>query len=210
MNCYTMKALTPNKEWRSFTLKDLPTLFTATEFALLAKPKSPKLLVNTIRRGDIESGLYEGDVVEADGCKWLICYERGFYAINEDYVIKYLNTLNNPKFLGTNLDIDIGIPISFRSKNLFKYKDVIFRLQDIVGAYNGKMLLRFAKEPVDPDDIQQECCITYNNVRVYLGDVFDGKKIELHGGRITLCDSETMIDITTGGEVNGDNTWNSR
>lgn len=205
MNCYIMKALTHKGEWFEFTLQDLPALFTADEFALLAKPKSPRLAVNSIRRGDIETHLFEGDVIEMSGVKWLICYERGFYAINQDFVIRYLYTLENYEVLGTYDTIDLGIPIIFRQKYLFKYKDKIMRLQDIVGAYNGGLLLRFASKPISPDLIQQECCITYDSKRVYLGDKINGYTVELHGGRITMCKGDEIIDMITGGALDGYN-----
>lgn len=201
MNCYKMKAQTHNGDWVEFTLHDLPTPISKDEFILLAKPNTPRVLLNTIRRGDPDTNLYEGDVIECDGSKWLICYERGFYAINNDYVSKYLYTIRNFTFLGTNLDIPMEVQNSLRTKYLFKYDKSVFRLQDIVGGYQGKLLLRFASEPVDPDDIQQECCLTYNGTRVYLGDVFDEGTVKLHFGRVTLDSDNGLYDIITGGTL---------
>lgn len=206
MNCFIMKALTLDNDWFEFTIKDIPTLFNSNEFVLLNRPNTPKMLVNSIRRGDAESGLYEGDVIVEDGIQWLICYERGFYAINTDFVIKYLYKLNDYEVIGDCKTVDTKIPIVFRQRYLFKYNEKIFRLQDIVGAYQDKFLLRSVSNPVPPEDVKQECCITYNGVRVYLGDVFDGYTVELHGGRITLCKDGEIQDLITGGALDGYNT----
>ena len=65
------------------------------------RENSPILDLNNIRRGDPETGLYEGDVIEHDGDLWLICYERGFYAINQAYVIKYFENIDSFEYKGT-------------------------------------------------------------------------------------------------------------
>lgn len=200
MNCYTMKTLTINGDWFPFTISDLPVLLDEEYFALFGCSNSPRLRIDSIRRGDYESGLYEGEVISMDGCKWVICYERGFYAINEDYVIKHLNTLQDFTVLGDSPEVPIDIPVSYRANHLFKVDDTIFRIQDIVGAYNNKLLLRSLREPVDTDRIQQECCATYKGKRVYLGDVLDGCKLELVHGRLVRRTPEGLLDITNGGK----------
>ena len=203
MACYIMKALTHDKSWFEFTMEDLPMLHTTDEFVLLGKPNSPIMYANSIRRGDYESRLYEGDVIEMDGHNWVICYERGFYAINHDYVVRYLYQLSDYKFIGTCSEIETGIPINFRTRHLFTYKHSIFRLDGITGAYKGKLILRSISGLVNAEDIRQECCIKYKDSRVYLGDTIDGGVVELHGGRVTLNKGGKLIDMATGGELNG-------
>ena len=203
MNYYIMKALTHNGSWFEFTMSDLPTLFNSTEFVLLGRKNTPKLYLKSIRRGDVDTGLYEGDVVSMDGCEWLICYERGFYAINADYVVKYLYDLIDYKFLGTCETIKSPAPINFREKHLFMYRDTIFRLNDIVGAYEGKLLLRSVSKPVDVQDIKQECCLSYKGSRLYIGSVLEDGIIEVHYGRVCLNKNGILTDVVTGGELNG-------
>lgn len=198
-----MKALTHNKDWFEFSMADLPTLFTPNEFVLLNRPNTPRLLFKSIRRGDSESGLFEGDIIEMDGREWLICYERGFYAIDSNYIIKHLYTLRDFKVLGTCSEIKSPVPINFRTKHLFSYDGNIFRLNDIIGAYEGKLLLRSLSEPVDVSLIKQECCVTYNGSRVYLGDELDIGTVVLRGGRITVSKEDKIIDIVTGEELYG-------
>lgn len=206
MNCYTMKALTRSEDWFEFTMRDLPTLFMPNEFALLGRPGTPRLNAKTIRRGDVETGLYEGDIISMEDDIWLICYERGFYAINSSYIVRYLYALSDYNLIGTNLDTKAPVPINFREKHLFKYGDVVFRINDIVGAYQGKLLLRSVSKPVSPEDIKQECCLSYKGSRIYLGDETPDGIVELHGGRITLNNDGKLTDIITGGELNGYNT----
>jgi len=203
MPCYVMKALTKNKEWFQFSMNDLPTLFTPDEFVLMNKPNSPRLLFKSIRRGDPETNLFEGDIITMDGRNWLICYERGFYAIDADYTVKHLYTLHHYKILGTCIELPSPVPINFRTKHLFMYKDTIFRLNDIIGAYEGKLLLRSIAEPVDVDLVQQECCVTYKGSRVYLGTTCSDGVFELHGGRVTLNKNGNITDIVTGEALYG-------
>lgn len=209
MNCYVMKALTLNGDWHTFTMEDLPVAVSDKEFVLIGKQGSPRLRLDTIRRGDLESSLFEGDIFVAEGMTWMTCYERGFYAISTEYNIRYLYTFNDFEISDMSYE-DFPVPISFREKNLFKFKDTIFRLEEIVGCYKGAILLRCISNTVYVEDIQQECCLTYKGKRVYLGDVIEGAKVEIHGGRITLCKNDTIVDIITGGELDGYNTWRFR
>lgn len=204
---YVMKARTVNdpKEWFAFSIKDVPTVYNVNQFALLAKPNTPLLCIDEIRRGDSESGLFEGDVFEAEGCRWLVCYERGFYAINEEYLIRYLYTFKDVKVIGDYLSTKFPISINFRVKQLFKYEDKIFRLNDVVGIYQGKLLLRSSSQPIDANKINQECCISYEGKRLYLGDLVNGKPCELRGGRVTIKTEDGYLDLSTGGVLDGYN-----
>lgn len=201
MACYIMKALTLNDEWFTFDMCDLPTVYAPNEFALLGKPNTPRLLLKTVRRGDRCTNLFEGDIISMEDDLWVICYERGFYAINSNYVIRYLNTLTEFEVVGDCTFMKSPVPINFREKHLFKYKDVIFRLNDIIGAYKGKLLLRSVSNPVDVNDINQECCLAHNGSRVFLGDIIDNEKVVLRYGRVCTVKDKKFTDITTGGVI---------
>ena len=198
MNYFIMKTLTTNGDWFPFSMSDLPVLLNEECFVLFGCANSPWLRIDSIRRGDPETGLYEGEVIQMDGCNWVICYERGFYAINEDYISKHLNTLRDYTVLGDAPNVPIEMSVSSRANHLFKIDDTIFRIQDIVGAFDGKLLLRSLKEPIDTDKIQQECCATYKGKRVYLGDMLDGCPLELVNGRLVRKTPDGVIDITSG------------
>lgn len=210
VNCFIMKARTRDDTWYTFTIGDLPTKFNTKEFVLLNKTNTPRMKLNSIRRGDDESGLFEGDIIFMDGTNWLICYERGFYAINGDYISRYLYTLKDYEFIGTCSEIKHTVPINFRVNHLFKYKDNVFRIDSIVGGFDGNMILRFAGKPVSPTCIQQECCLKYKGYRVYLGDTFEGGTVELKGGRVVLNKEDLLFDLGTGGNLDGYISGSSR
>lgn len=203
VNYFIMKALTVDNNWYEFSLEDIPTMIDESLFVLLGKENSPKLQLKTIRRGDPESKLYEGDVINFDGMNWLICYERGFYAINSIYVSKHLYQLSEYSYIGTCDDVDKIVPINFKSNHLFKYKDLIFRFNDITGGFDGKIIVRACKEPIEPKDIQQECCMSINKQKVYLGDCIDNSVVVLQGGRIALSSPIGIHDSTGGGSLDG-------
>lgn len=210
VNYFMLRALTLSGEWHSFTIRDLPTLYTKEEFVTLGINGSPRLKVHPILRGDFESGLYEGDVIQMDGEKWLVCYERGFYAISQSYVVRYLYTLHDYVLLGTCYEIDCGIVSSFREKHIFKYNGNHFRLNDIYGCHDNKLIVRDIQTPINPEDVQQEACMTYQKRRVFLGDDVDIGRVKCKGGRLTVEYNGEIIDITTGGVLSDYNSGSAR
>lgn len=204
MHYFIMKALTPDKEWFTFDLSDIPTTFNSTEFVLLGRPNAPRLQLDSVKRGDRATGLFEGDILEMDGARWVVCYERGFYAISEEYVTKFLYQLTDYKIVGDYYKDGFPLTIHARKKHLFKYNDTIFRLEDIVGGLAGQsLILRCCSEPIPLDKVQQECCLVFDNKRVYLGDVIPEGVIELHGGRVCASNMNVYIELTTGGVIDG-------
>lgn len=197
-----MKALTLDGAWFPFTMQDVPTRFNTSEFALMQRPNTPRLLLENIRRGDEFSGTYEGDIIHAEGQKWMVCYERGFYAINEDHVTRHLHTFESFEIVDNCFNSEFPIPILMRSKHLFKYDDTVFRFEDIIGSYDAThIILRSCSAPVPSDKIQQDCGISIDGVRAYLGDVFKGRRVCLYKGRIAFAESNSFVDVTTGGKL---------
>lgn len=196
---FMMKALTRNdNEWYSFDIHDVPTTFSEDEFVLLNKPGSPILNLKSIKRGDPESGLFEGDIIGMDDCLWVVCYERGFYVINADYVTKHLYQCKEYTLVSNYFEREFPISINTRNKHLFKYKNIIFRIEDIVGNYNkDSIILRTCKHPIKLEDIRQESCMSYKNKRLFLGDVVNGSTVELRGGRVTIVRGDKVIDLAT-------------
>lgn len=204
MNYFIMKARTLSDEWYEFSLADIPTLQNREQFVLMSKPGAPILSNQRLLRGDREFGVFEGDVVKALGRLWLICYERGFHAINTDYSIKHLYQLGEFDKVGYCTEFMGLPPITFKRRFLFKYKEQIFRLEDIVGAYDGKLLLRSVSAPVDASEIQQDCGVRCGGPLLYLGDEVKESSIRLAGGRIVIDGGNgKLIDIATGGVLDG-------
>lgn len=206
MASFAMKALTLDREWFEFTLADIPTTFNDAEFVLFNKPNTPRLLLKGIRRGDPESGLYEGDIIHCDGVDWVICYQRGFYAINSEYTVRYLYQLKKYTIVGTHPRVQSPVPMAFKSKYLFTYNGTIFRINDIIGGYKGNLILRTCSKPVPADKVNQECCIVYKGRKIYLSDIIDGEPVRLLGGRLTHKVDGNIIDIATGGKLYEYNT----
>ncbi len=186
MNCFMLKAISTDNSWVTFYINDIPTPISEDRFVLLRRPNSPILMLDGIRRGDPKYGLFEGDIIEYQSTQYLICYERGFYAINRDYVVRLFDELNGFKLLGTVNDMEIDIPISFKKTLLFKYKHTVFKINDIIGESNGGLLINSLAEPINPDLVRQDCCIVCNKQRMYLGDNIHGNPIELIDGRLQV------------------------
>ena len=199
MNCFIMKALTLKGDWVTFTLEDIPTRFNMEEFALLKRPNSPRLNIKSICRGDTDTGLFEGDIIYFEDCEWLVCYERGFYVINENYVTRTLDTFCDFKLIGDCFSREFPIPILKRNKCLFKYKDTVFRLEDIVGAYGDCIILRCLSNPLPISEIKQDAGILINKQRMYFGDITEDGTLDLYKGRIAFKRGQQYYDTITGG-----------
>ena len=197
-----MKALTLNDTWYPFTVEDVPTRFNTTEFALLKCPSSPRLQLKSIRRGDPFTKLCEGDIIEWKGDQWLVCYERGFYVINESYVTQTLDKLDDYKLVGDCFSSEFPIPILKRNKCLFKYKDTVFRLEDIVGAYgDDSLILRCLSKPIPISEVQQDAGIMLNKQRLYFGDETENGILDLYKGRVVFRKEDKYFDAITGGSM---------
>ena len=67
---YLMRALTLDDEIFEFTIGDVPTGIKPGIFVCLRKPGTPLLKQDTIRRGDPDTHLFEGDLLDMDGERW--------------------------------------------------------------------------------------------------------------------------------------------
>lgn len=185
MNSFKLRAKAVTGEFVNFTLYDLPIKVSDSTFVLLSSPGTPILKYDLILRGDNDSNLYEGDIISYDDTLWVICYERGFYAISVDYTTMSLPD-KDIKVVGNYFDTDFPVRINTKKKHLFKHKDIVFRLQDIVGGYDNKLIVRSISDPISPDDVQQEVCARYDKKRIYLGDIVNGVTVSTVNGRLNF------------------------
>ena len=183
MNCLMLKAISTNQEWVTFTISDVPTPIQDGLFVLLMRPNSPILKLDSIRRGDEDTMLFEGDVIEEDNTRYLICYERGFYAIDSDYIVRSLDSFKEIKIVGNVDTVDIGVPISFKKTLLFKYKNCIFKINDIIGGTKDGIFINSLAEEIPFDRIQQDCCLSIAKKRVFLGDKFEDNTLTMSHGQ---------------------------
>lgn len=202
MDYFTMKALTLDGDWFEFSIADAPVRYSADEFALLRRPNTPRLKLKTLLRGITEYKLFEGDIISAEGRKWLVCYERGFYAIDESYITRQIHTFSGFEIAGNCFTSEFKVPISMRSKHLFKWRSVGFRIEDVLGFYDeDSLLLRCVSQPVPHTEIQQCCGLNINGKRAYLGDKFEQGIVKLHNGVITFFKDNEYRDVATGGII---------
>ena len=196
--------------WYNFTLNDIPTKYDDDHIALLADAGSPLLRIDSVVRGDLESGLYEGDIIEFEGTQYIVCYERGFYAISNDYVIKNLYQVKGCEVVSDYWTTDFKIPIRLRKKQLYKYDNLNFKLTDIIGHWANKIVIRASNRPIPPEECQQECCLSYEGRKIYFGDMVNGCPVILAGGRVCIKDTEGYLDLATGGYLNDYNPGDIR
>lgn len=197
MKNFILRASTLTNEFLTFTLNDIPLRYDDTHLALIAKPGTPLLDATSIVRGDPETNLFEGDIVSSDNHTYVICYERGFYAIDSDHAVRYLYTLNSPKVIGNYWTDGFPVKVTKSKRQLFKYEDKIFRIMDIIGDYGSHILIRSNTNPIDPNLCKQEACLSYNKTRVFLGDTIEDSVVELTGGRICINKDGKYYDLST-------------
>ena len=197
MLSFIMKARTvSNVGWYTFSIEDIPVLVHENSLSLMRIPNSPLLCLNTVRKGDRDTMFFEGEIVQHNGVEWLICYERGFYAINKDYVVCKLEDLEGATKIGDyGIDYEFPISLSIKQKLLFKYKNTIFRIESICGSYQGNILLRSSEKPINPSLIKQDCGCMYNKEHLYLGDVTTAGTVSLENGILGFIKDNVFTSV---------------
>jgi hypothetical protein len=195
MNAYNMRAFTLDGELFPFTVRDVPAKLTDNQFILTLRPGTPILLSDKIMRGADYINLYEGDIVESEGKKYLICYSRGFFAITEESEMKLLHELVNPRVIGNYFKSHFKYELQLRSKINFKYRDKIFNLSDILGVYNTSAVIIRVAHLVDPTEIQQEAGFCIKGTRMFFGDMHEGGILGLNYGRPSIIKDGEIYDI---------------
>lgn len=203
-NYFQLKARTLENYWQTFSIANTPVEIAEGMAVLLSKPNSPIILSKDIRRGEWEYNLFEGDIVESEDTRYLICYERGFYAIDENYTIKNLYQLKDPKVLGVKgYELDFPVHIKLVKTHMFKCFDIKFYIRQITRTEGDCIVLKAKGQAVPIQLVQQECCLSYEKQRIYLGDFIEDKKVEMHGGRICIETDAGYLDLATGGILDG-------
>lgn len=200
-----MKARTHSDAgWYVFSIEEIPVLVKPNLLSLMRVPNSPLLKLDTVRRGDRDTMFFEGEIVLHEGTEWLICYERGFYAINRDYVVRKLGDISGATKLGdVGFDIKFPVSLSIKQKLLFKYNNTIFRIESICGCFDNKLLLRSAKRPLDPKSVKQDCGCEFNKEHLYLGDSTDYGEVTLAYGVLGFTKEGTFTSIESMRKNNG-------
>lgn len=187
MNILPLRARTIyTKEWYQFYVSDIPVFIDSTEFILLYKHRSPKLSAAEIHHGCAEYSVFEGDVILADGEKYLVQYSGGFYAISLAKVVRTLYSFKSIEKIAEYDTTDFAGMFKGNNKHLFKINNTVFPMRDIVcGSGNSIYLLSYPEE-LPADRIQQFCRFFYRDKKLFLGDSVQGATIKMAGGRVVI------------------------
>lgn len=172
MTNFIMTALTVDgNNWVPYSILDAPVCVEPNILSLMNLPGSPLLLLDTTRRGDRDTNLFEGDIIEKDNEPWMICYERGFYAINGTYCVRPITDFISCAKLGVvDFDCDFPVPLNIKRRLLFKSGTRIFRIEGVNGFYEGKLIINPIAQMVSPENVHQDCGCSLGSQRLYLGD----------------------------------------
>lgn len=187
MSNFSLKAL--SKEGNSlteFTLLDGPYPLSQQYFGLMNRPGTPYLRYDSVVRATGVADLYDGDIVESQGKRYIILYQKGYYAYTIDKKEKIpINDLINPIVVDhAFFSEEFSFPHNRSKKTLFKYDDIIFKLEDIYGVSNDKIILHHKRGILlNPDKIQQKANITYNGTPLFFGDEVNKRTLVLRNGQ---------------------------
>lgn len=210
MNFLPLRARTlATKEWFQFSIADIPvTIDTNGTLILLAKPNSPKLSGDEIHYGDPQYGVFEGDVIQANGVEYLVRYNCGFSAINKERVSTELYKFSSYKIVGDY--VDLGMQEFFRVNKVHQYAvgSFVFPLTDILCGNEKSLFVNGKSDLIELKDIRQSCRYHHDGKKLYFGDLINNCKVELIGGRIAINTVDGPYDIYRKEILDGYNTWN--
>lgn len=152
-------------------------------------------LGNYTRGSDIPD-LFEGDILEHNGKQYVIQYTRGFLAAGPDKEFLFLNQVRDFKKVGTIYDSNTSSRIPLMSKIPYKYEDLLFYYENIIGPYGtDAIIVEGSKAPVKVADVQQYAGFAYLGQKIFFGDLVDGRPVTMHGGRAVLTTTQGYYDL---------------
>lgn len=204
-NCYPIKARTKSGDFYEFKVTDVPVFLDREHFVLLNKSDSPILKKGLCIRGCDISNIFEGDIIESEGVEYLVRYQRGFFCKDKNNNTKYLYELHDIKHIGHYLDTPWpGVKMTFPAKMYYKYHDALIVPKSFVGCDKGKVIIADIPNRVRPEELQQEAKITYNNTKIFFGDLVDGYPVELYYGRPVIRYDDVIYDISREMNIKGE------
>ena len=195
MNSYNMRAFTREGDLYTFSVRDVPMHISDKEFVLALKRDSPILKSDVIMRGTDVGDLFEGDIVESDGIKYVVQYMRGFRLCSANNDIKFLYELKNYKVVGNIFTEDFPRRVPLRKKLCFRYRNSRVKLDDITGVYKGYAIVRGITSKLDPCELQQDAGLTYKGNTIFFGDIVDGQIVYMYYGRPVIKTPNGIYDI---------------
>jgi hypothetical protein len=199
MCTYPLRALSKDgKEVVTFNVEDGPCQLEDNLFILTSRPGSPILRYDSILRGLDIDGLFEGDIFEHEGERFVLQYHRGFAAVNPEKGILSLEEIQSLKVVSNVYrETDVFIPKLVR--HTYKSNRIMFTLENIIGVRDGNLILNAKGGLMVPlNNVQQYAGITYNKKTMYFGDTINDSPLILANGRCSISINNTMVDITKG------------
>lgn len=191
MPCFTMKARIRNhpKEWFEFSIADAPLMIYPQEFVLQNRCGTPRLSTEDMVRGCEEYGVYDGDIIIGrNSNKYMVCYDRGFYAISESREYTLLEDIMPCTVIGNVFDDGFPVQHTATKHIQFKYKEVQFSFKDFQGISPKGYVVRSLCLPVRLNEICSDCGVSYNGKPV----CWDENTVVQHG-RIFLKDQSGQL-----------------
>lgn len=198
MNYFILRARTIcGSKWYQFDIRDVPVLIDDDgTFILLGKKRSPKLSMTEVHYGDSEYGVFEGDIIKtADGREFLISYSAGFAAIDADGIKHNLYCIGDFEVICDYTQHPLGAKFQLNTVHQYKYRDIRFSMRDILCGSGGFLSIRQSDELIDLSEVRQSARMRIDNEKIFLGDIFDGERVTIAGGRVAVTSGSGYYDI---------------
>lgn len=202
-DCYPVKAFTRQGDLYEFSATDVPCYINKDEFVLLRKPDSPILQGGLLVRGCDIPGIFEGDILVSEGVEYVVQYRRGFVCKDANKRSKYLYQLKDYERIGSVLDRE-DCTYTFPKKIYYKYRGNLIFPRSVQGAADNKVIIEGLGVTSHFDEIRQEARISYEDKKLYFGDLVDGYPLELYYGRPVIRHDDVVYDIVSKLNIQGE------
>ncbi len=180
------RALTDSGEVVVFTPQDVPVKLYSSYFVLSRRHNTPLLRVETLTRVLDESGVGEGDVVEWQGDRWTVSYDKGFVFTSDEGVKVPASICSNYTLLETNPHTNVRITCRFEKWN--------FPILSFCGHVNGTALAAGCPKYIDPERIQVSTGYDNPGSKIFFGDIVDGGEVVLKDGCVCIRKPDGTYD----------------
>lgn len=166
-----------------FSLQDCPILISDTKIALSGIKKSRLIKVNTIVRGDKETGVFEGDEVYCDGILLgIVVYSKGFFLQDLNKSLKKLSQLQHIQVKEGNVKtVRDAFYSPHRTALTFGYKNDRIDFKSFVTKSGEFISIAETSRLVDPKDLLFFTGYSRSDGRgIHFGELYKGGTVVLH------------------------------
>lgn len=178
-----------------FSITDVPVAADTDNFILMRRDHTPILVTSSVVVGSDIDGVFEGTrIADKDGNLYNVSFQRGFAAMDKNRNVFKLHKLAPFTIVGDNYDLSTCC----RARLIYKHDNVIFRLTDIVGVVEDKVVIKNKYLDVNFTDVQQFAGLAVDGNKVFLGDTLPVGKVCMHYGRICVYNNGIYTDLVDG------------